>query len=76
MPLTIPVKVKPRARRSCLDQLPDGSWVAHLKSPPVDGKANKELIALVAEHFQCPKASIHIQSGAAGRTKLIRLETL
>ena len=49
---TIQVKVKPNARTSSLDET-DGVWLAQLKSPPVDGKANAELIALVAERFAC-----------------------
>ena len=44
---TLSVKVKPNARTSSLEQI-DGSWLAQIKSPPVDGKANAELIALIA----------------------------
>lgn len=67
------VRVKPRARASRLEQQPDGQWVAHLKAPPVDGKANDELVALVARHFGCPKAAVEIARGAAARTKLLRV---
>jgi uncharacterized protein YggU (UPF0235/DUF167 family) len=42
------VKVKPNARASSFKQSPEGTWLAGVKSPPVDGKANQELIALVA----------------------------
>lgn len=72
--LMLQIKVKPRARISALTKLPDGTWVAKLKSPPVEGRANKELIALVAEHFGCQKGAVVIRTGAAGRTKLIRVE--
>ena len=72
--VVLQVKVKPRARVSELSQAADGTWVARLKSPPVDGKANEELIALVAEHFRCRKASVVIKAGASGRTKLVRVE--
>ena len=68
------VKVKPNARASTLEQAPDGGWLARLKSPPVDGKANGELIALVARHFGCRKSAVSIKSGASGRMKLIRIE--
>ncbi len=68
------IKVKPKARASSLAQAADGTWLAKLKSPPVDGKANKELIALVAEHFQCRKAAVSIKSGASGRMKLVKVE--
>lgn len=69
------VKVKPRARVSELSQTTDGTWIARLKSPPVDGKANDELVRLVAEKFQCGKAAVTIKAGTSGRTKLIRVET-
>ena len=71
---TLAVKVKPNARTSSLVQAEDGSWVANLKSPPVDGKANAELIALVAAHFRCPKAAVSIKAGASGRRKLLLVE--
>lgn len=74
MARTLTVKVKPNARSSSLIQAADGTWVATLKSPPVDGKANAELIALLAAHFGCPKAAVSIKSGAGGRMKLVRLE--
>jgi uncharacterized protein (TIGR00251 family) len=72
--LLIQVKVKPRARSSELTQAPDGTWSAKLKAPPVDGKANAELIALVAERFGCRKAAVSIKSGASGRVKLVKIE--
>lgn len=67
------VKVKPRARVSELSQAADGTWIAKLKAPPVDGKANEELVALVAERFQCRKAAVTIKAGASGRTKLVKV---
>ena len=51
-PTIIQVKVKPNSRASRLEQQEDGTWLAQLKSPPVDGKANDELVALVARHFK------------------------
>ena len=71
--VTLQVKVKPRARESALAQIADGTWVARLKSPPVDGKANEELVALVAAHFGVRKAAVTIKAGASGRTKLIQV---
>ena len=72
--VTLRVQVKPNARASTLESRPDGTWVARLKSPPVDGKANDELTALVARHFRCRKAAVRIQAGASGRTKLLRVD--
>jgi uncharacterized protein (TIGR00251 family) len=69
----IQVRVKPNARVSGLDEQPDGTWLAQIKSPPVDGKANAELLELVARKFGCSKSEVSIKSGASSRTKLVRI---
>lgn len=69
----IRVKVKPNSRNSAFGPLQDGTWVARLRSAPVDRKANEELIALVAAHFQCRKSAVSIKAGAAGRMKRVRI---
>jgi hypothetical protein len=72
---TIQVKVKPNARISSLEESDDGGfWRARVKSPPADGKANEELIALIAERFDCPKSAVSIRLGASGRMKLVQIE--
>lgn len=71
----IMVKVKPNAKASELRQEPDGTWTARLKSPPVDGKANAELIALVARQFGCPRSAVTLVGGAGSRIKRLRVET-
>ncbi len=72
--VTLRLRVKPRARKASLVQQPDGTWIAHLKSPPIDGQANDELIALVAERFYCRKSAVGIKSGASARVKLVTVE--
>jgi len=72
-PRIVQIKVKPNSRASLLEQNEDGTWVAQLKSPPVDGKANEELIGLVAKHFGCRKSEVSIKSGGSSRIKLIQI---
>jgi len=67
------VKVKPNSRVSSFVEQADGTWLAQLKSPPVDGKANAELVGLVAERFGCRKSEVTIKAGAAGRMKLVKI---
>ncbi|MFN6222240.1 MAG: DUF167 domain-containing protein, partial [Dolichospermum sp.] len=43
-------------------------------SPPIDGKANEELIKLLAKKFDVPKSSITIKSGVTSRNKLIIID--
>jgi uncharacterized protein len=72
---TIRVKVKPNARVSSLEESAGGGlWQAQLKSPPVNGKANEELVALIAKHFACRKSAVSIKSGASGRVKLVQID--
>jgi uncharacterized protein (TIGR00251 family) len=71
---TLRVKVKPGSREDELSQLADGSWIARVKAPPVDGKANAAVIILVAKHFGLRKTQVHIKSGASSRLKLVALE--
>jgi uncharacterized protein len=68
------VRVKPHATVSAIEEAPDGTLVAYLKARPVDGEANKELIALVAKRFGCSKAAVSIKSGASGRMKLLKID--
>ncbi len=70
---TIRVKVKPNARASALEQSSDGTWLARVKSLPIDGKANAELITLIARHFNLRKAQVSIKSGRSGRMKLVEI---
>ncbi len=72
--MILQVRVKPRSKVSELSQVADGTWVAKLKAPPVDGRANDELITLVAEKFNCPKSSVTIKSGVASRIKLVEVQ--
>jgi uncharacterized protein (TIGR00251 family) len=73
--LKLQVRVNPNSRVSALEEQNDGTWLARIKSTPVDGKANAELIALVAQHFGLRKAQVSIRSGASGRTKLIEIDS-
>lgn len=70
---TLRIKVKPHSRVEELAVLDDGTYEARVKAPPVDGKANAALIALVAAHFGVRKAQVSIKSGASGRLKLVQI---
>ncbi len=73
-PIYLEVRVKPNAAKRLLWQDEGGAWMAQLQSPPVDGKANAELVALVAKQFGCSKSAVSIKTGSSGRTKLVKVE--
>jgi uncharacterized protein len=70
----IQVKVKPNSRIRAFEPVEGGTWLARLRSPPVEGKANEELIALVADHFKCRRSAVSIKRGASGRIKWLRID--
>lgn len=74
-PESLQVKVKPNAREDRLNLGDDGIWLAQIKAPPVDGKANQALIALIAAHFGVRKNQVVLKSGASSRLKRFILLT-
>lgn len=69
------IKVKPNSKQQIIEEALDGSLTVHLKSPPVDGKANKELIEILAKRFDVSKFQIRIKSGLSARNKLVEIDT-
>ena len=73
--MQISIKVKPNSKQQKIVEEDDGSLTIRLKSPPVDGKANEELIKVLSKKFDVPKSYIHIKSGISSRQKLIEIDT-
>jgi uncharacterized protein (TIGR00251 family) len=67
------VKVCPRAGKTDVAGL-DPEWIRiRIQAPPVDGKANAELIAYFSKRFDLPKRAVEILTGETGRLKRVRL---
>lgn len=71
--MKINIKVKPNSKQQKIEAITEDNFVIHLKSPPVDGKANKELIEILATKFKVTKSQIIIKSGLTSKTKLIEI---
>ncbi|NCO74461.1 MAG: DUF167 domain-containing protein [Cyanobacteria bacterium] len=72
--MKISVKVKPKSKQQKIEQNPEGVWIIHLKSPPIDGKANQELIKVIADKFKVKKSQVIIKSGLSSHNKIIEIE--
>ena len=74
MSLFIDIKVIPSSgKRMCkIDK--NGMVKCYLKSVPEKGKANKELVLLLADILKIKKALIEIVSGHTSRKKRIKIE--
>lgn len=66
------VKVKPNSKHQSIKEEPDGSLTIHLKSLPIDGKANEELIKM-AKKFDVSRSNIKSKLGSSQRQKLIEI---
>ncbi|MBM9590569.1 DUF167 domain-containing protein [Leptospira sp. 201903075] len=69
--MKLTVKVKPNNKQPGLEFLTETECIARLKSPPVDGKANEELITLLSKHFHVPKSNVEILSGLSSKSKVV-----
>lgn len=57
-----------------VELLPDGSYLVHLRTKPIDGAANVALIKLLAKHFKVPKSAIAIKNGFNSHWKTVSIE--
>ena len=73
--LFLKAHVTPRSRRNEIGGVSAGRLRIRLNTPPVDGKANKQLIDMIASEFGSGKSCIRIAMGARGRDKLIAIDS-
>lgn len=73
----ITIQVVPRASKSeIVGAYGDEAVRVRLNAPPVDGKANAELISLFSKLLSIPARSITLASGQTGRRKAILIAGL
>ena len=67
------VRAVPRSSRAGLAGVCGDALRVRVKSAPVDGKANKELVETVAGAFSLPKSAVVFKSGETSKTKRLLL---
>lgn len=72
----IQVRVQPGASRNEIVGFEGEVLRIRLTAPPVEGKANKALIALLADALRVGKSRIEIVSGHSSRQKVIEVRDL
>lgn len=69
----IAVRLQPRARRDEVVGMRGDAIVIRVTAPPVDGRANAALCALVAKRAGVPKTAASIVVGAGARDKVVEV---
>jgi uncharacterized protein (TIGR00251 family) len=72
--VTISVKAQAGARRSIVQGIEGEYLKVSLAAPPVDGRANEELIRLFSRMFGLAKSKIIIRRGLTSKRKVLFLE--
>ena len=71
--LILAVKITARASRDQCQGIHDERYKIAITAPPEDGKANKHLIAWLAQTFAVAKKSVVLQSGEYSPLKILRI---
>lgn len=71
--MKIKVKVIPKSSQSYIEEDFEGNLRVKLKSLPVLGKANQELVEVFADYYNVPKGQIKIVKGLTSRDKIVEI---
>jgi len=72
--MIIKIKVITNAKKQKIELQPDKSLKIHLISQPARGKANQELIELLADYYHLSKSQIKIIQGETAKNKIIEIK--
>lgn len=72
--MKITVHVKPNSKTQSILKINETEYKIQLKSLPVDGKANQELISVLAKEFSVRKRDVTILHGGSSKKKLVEID--
>ena len=72
--LELAIKVVTRAKRSEFGQIRSGRLVVRINAPPVEGKANSELLKFLASSFGCSQRDVNLRTGLRSREKRVQIK--
>ena len=63
--------IQPKASKSEIVGPHNGALKIRIQAPPIEGRANEELVAFLAGFFGVPKRSVSVLKGETGRRKTV-----
>ena len=71
--LILRVRVLPRSSRNEIAEPLGDHLKIRLTTPPIEGKANRDLIRFLARQCAVPPSQVDLIAGASGRSKRVRI---
>ncbi|MCP4342540.1 MAG: YggU family protein [Desulfobulbaceae bacterium] len=68
--------IQPKASKSRIVGLHDGCLKIAVAAPPVEGKANKAVVKLLADFLGVPARDVAVKSGVQSRRKVVAVKAL
>lgn len=63
--------IQPKASKNEIVGPHNGALKIRIQAPPIEGRANEELIAFLSEVFDVPKRAVSVLKGETGRQKVV-----
>ena len=70
----VEVRVKTNSKKELVKKIDDQTFEMKITTPPIEGKANKKIIELLAKDLKIPKSKILLYKGEKSKTKLFKIE--
>lgn len=71
--MKINVKVKPAAGENKVEKVDETNYKVSVKSPPVGGAANREVVEVLADYFHVPRSKVYISFGYKYKNKVVEI---
>jgi len=72
--MNITVNVIPNSKNPEIIRVSENNYKVRVDAPPLENKANKRLIEILAEHFNVSKSSISIIRGLKSKNKTVKID--
>ncbi|MCX5678143.1 MAG: DUF167 domain-containing protein [Candidatus Omnitrophica bacterium] len=69
--MRLTVRIKPGAKTEAVEKLLNNEFLVRVKSPAIEGKANKALIKALSGYFNIQKNRISIARGLNSKNKIV-----
>lgn len=71
--MIVQVTVRAGARRNAVETQPDGGLKIWTTTAPEKGKANQDVVEMVAKHYGVARSCVEIMRGATSNKKTIKI---